>query len=481
MIRFGQKTYTYDEIVEKIVNENDGDEKDFLLEVLRACFYSQDGIYTVSADGTSLMFNAAYETITGVSGEEFIGKHVNTLVEEGYFKQSAAGKVLASLKQETIVQELRNGKMILVTSTPIFDKVGNLHRVLSNVRDMPVLKQLYEELLKKEALIESYKQTIQSRRKEETDSIISESSSMKRVVQFAEKLASTESTVLILGESGVGKGVIAKLIHGTSKRSENHLVMINCGAIPEQLLESELFGYCRGAFTGANKQGKVGLIEAADKGTIFLDEIGELPLSLQPKLLMFLETGEISKVGDTKTTKINTRVIAATNKDLERMVEQKLFREDLYYRLNVVPIKVPALKERKEDIIPLAMHFLKMYNKKNDCNKTIRPEVLKLLEDYSWPGNVRELRNLIERLVILSYSDEIALTDLPENTLSAAAIHNNPVDQAESVPLPISLPEVTRKMENTIIHKAIREGGSIRAAAKLLDITPSMLYRKLNK
>jgi transcriptional regulator with PAS, ATPase and Fis domain len=299
---------------------------------------------------------------------------------------------------------------------------------------------------------------------------------MRAVVSLTEKLAANDSTVLILGESGVGKGVIADLIHTVSRRSDNHKVSINCGAIPELLLESELFGYVKGAFTGANREGKIGLIEAAEGGTVILDEIGELPLSLQPKLLTFLETGEISKVGSTETKKVDSRIIAVTNKHLETMVHEGKFREDLYYRLNVIPIVIPPLRERREDIVPLILLFLNKYNRKNGCDKTIAPELLEKMQTYDWPGNIRQLRNTIERLAILSADSKITISDLGNMELT-----NDTKAIAKEIDWPIDLGKITQDMEEEYIHKAMKKGGSIRETAKLLGITPSMLYRKMNR
>ena len=235
----------------------------------------------------------------------------------------------------------------------------------------------------------------------------------------------------------LGKGMIANLIHAMSKRSDSPMVSINCGAIPANLLESELFGYMPGAFTGANRTGKVGLFEAADGGVVFLDEIGELPLELQPKLLSFLETGEIMRVGSTQVKKVDCRIIAATNRNLKDMVDHNTFREDLYYRLSVIPIHIPPLRERREDIIPLTIRFLKDVNEKNGLNKTLSPEVLEVLKRAEWRGNVRELRNAIERYVVLSLNQEITLTDLPKSGSRRKEEQSLSLEE-----LPVSLPDI---------------------------------------
>jgi transcriptional regulator with PAS, ATPase and Fis domain len=305
---------------------------------------------------------------------------------------------------------------------------------------------------------------------------VANSTAMRNVVQFAERAAMNDSIVLITGESGVGKGVIAKLVHDMSSRGTKPMVSVNCGAIPENLLESELFGYVAGAFTGASREGKMGLFEVANGGVVFLDEIGELPMNLQPKLLSFLETGELMRVGSTKVKKVDCRIIAATNRNLQEMVREGRFREDLYYRLSVIPINIPPLRERREDIIPLTIKFLKEINEKNGTNKIFSGNVLKMMEQSDWKGNVRELRNTIERYVVLSIDQEITMDDIPrEDTGNALCT----APSAEK--LPVCLPEIIQGIEDEYIELAMKKGGSIRKAAKLLDISPTSLFRKVNR
>ena len=301
---------------------------------------------------------------------------------------------------------------------------------------------------------------------------------MRSVMNYVERIASNDSSVLILGESGVGKGIIAKAIHSMGRRSDKPFISINCGAIPEQLLESELFGYCKGAFTGANKEGKVGLLEMADGGTVMLDEIGELPMSLQPKVLKFLEEGIISKIGSTETKVVDSRIIAATNRNLREMVENNLFREDLYYRLNVIPLRIPPLRERPEDIAPLTMHFLNLQNKKTGENRKFSSGLIKALEAFKWPGNVRQLRNMVERLLALSGEEVISETELDD--LVNEELYGT-LSNMEDVQWPIDFLTIRREFEDKWVEKAMLKGGSIRAAAKLLGITPSMMYRYINR
>lgn len=475
MIFFDGSTYEFEDIEKDIQRNYVGDNKDLILELIRSIFFVQEGLFVDNGNLEALLINSAYEKMVGVDGNKLIGMKSDDLVQEQIIEKSVAVKAHKTKQVETILQHQINGKPLVVTATPLLDENGEVYRIVSSIKDLSML-EMYQDLLKKDKLLEGYKHTMQVQNKRNIGEIIAESDKMKDVVNFAEKVAGNDSTILILGESGVGKGLIVQLIHTLSQRGSSHMVSINCGSIPEQLLESELFGYVSGSFTGAHKQGKIGLIEAAEGGTVFLDEIGELPISLQPKLLTFLETGEITKVGSTKSTKVDVRIIAATNKDLKKMVEDGDFREDLFYRLNVIPITVPPLRERKDDITPLILHFMNKANRKNGLNKTMSPQVISMFMNYDWPGNVRELRNMIERLTVLSAGKEIVVDDFQEDEFTNVSKKSLEVSQ-----LPVSLTDITKKIEDEYIDKAIREGGSIRAAAKLLGITPSMLYRKINR
>lgn len=476
MITFRGKEYKFEEIEEKILNDDLDDVKEFIIEALRSCFFTDEGLTVVDEDGITIMVNGAHKNIMGVKGSEIVGKHVNDLVVNGEIQKSASAVVFETKHQETITQDLANGKTILVTATPIYDETGRIYRIVNNLRDVPILNELYEERMKQAALIDTYRSDIESRTNVEREGIIAESSEMRNVVTFAERVAANDSSVLILGESGTGKGMIARLIHSMSRRQGKPMMSINCGAIPANLLESELFGYVPGAFTGASREGKVGLFEVADGGTIFLDEIGELPLALQPKLLTFLETGEVMKVGSVKAKKVDCRVIAATNKDLKKMVKEKLFREDLYYRLSVIPVEIPPLRDRREDIIPLVLFFLREINKKNHINRTMSQELLHTLEAAEWKGNARQLKNMVERLVVMSVRREITVDDMPQDE----SIERD-MGAATPSELPVSLPEIVGNVEDRYIEKAMKEGGSIRKAAALLGISPASLYRRMNR
>jgi len=295
---------------------------------------------------------------------------------------------------------------------------------------------------------------------------------MQEILKLLEKIIPTKSTVLILGESGTGKGVLAEFIHYNSPRKDRPFISINCSAIPENLLESELFGYKKGAFTGAVSD-KKGLLELADKGTLFLDEIGDMPLNLQAKLLKFLESGEFIPLGDTVKKQVDVRIIAATNKDLEALVKEGKFREDLYYRLNVIEIKIPPLRERKEDIPALVYFFIEKLSKEHGkAIKGVTSEALTYLINYPWPGNVRELKNVIERAIILATGEYITVEELPERIRG----------ERETFSSTKTLKEALEEFEKNIIYNTLKQCSfNKEAAAKILGIDLATLYRKLKK
>ena len=313
--------------------------------------------------------------------------------------------------------------------------------------------------------------------------IIGKSKGLMEVLNTVARIARTNASVLITGESGTGKEVLANFVHQNSLRRDKPFIPINCAAIPAELMEAEFFGYEKGAFTGANREGKAGLFEMADNGTIFLDELGEMPLSLQSKLLRVLESGEVKRIGSSKTIKTNVRIIAATNRNLNKMVEENTFREDLYYRLNVIPIKIPPLRERPEDIEALSEHFLREYNRKYGRNITLSNDVMKKFKKYPWPGNIRELRNEIERYVITEgkLRFDMETDSLPEkknNTPEISDDGRNVVFKGYIGPLK----DVMSRYEMEYIKSVIKEcGGVMTEAAKRLGIHRSALYKKLEK
>lgn len=437
---------------------------------------AHDGIMITNRDGIGLRVNRALCRLTGLDSSYYINQPIDRLYKDGIFKYEAVTmKALWEKRSVTAIQGINNGKEVLVTGTPIFDNAGEIFRVVTNVRDITELKKLEEErdkLMAKNAIDDDVDDFIRQLRKDE---IIAESSKMLRVLQVVVRVARAETTVLLLGESGVGKEVLAKIIHRSSRRpKQGKFVQINCGAIPENLLESELLGYEPGAFTGAKKEGKPGLFEIADNGSLLLDEIGEMPLPLQVKLLRVLQEQEFYRIGGVKPIKLNLRIIAATNKDLKKLVEQGKFRKDLYYRLNVIPIEIPPLRDRKDDIFPLAMHYLKKFNNKHKTNKTLDARTVSILEKYHWPGNVRELMNILERTVILSSSDSIDPFIISNQLDQPGAAEHLSITVSNIVPLR----EAQAIIEQELLRKALKENKTVRQAAKTLGISHSTLIRK---
>lgn len=391
--------------------------KDLLDEYNAILDSSDDGIHITDGNGVTLKFNKSCERIDGVKAEYVIGKNMEELVAEGIYSESVALKAIKQKKQISMLQKV-NGKEVIGTATPIF-KNGIIYRIIINSRDITELNTLKRHLDEEKLLNIKFSQELElmdSKDKAAGSNIIYNSERMGKIIDLTLRVAKVDSTVLIEGESGVGKGVLVYFLHKNSLRYNKPFIKINCGAIPENLLESELFGYEKGSFTGANREGKVGLIQLADEGTLFLDEIGELPLNLQVKLLNVIQNKEITKVGGTTVIPVNIRIIAATNRNLVDLVKNNEFRKDLYYRLNVVPISVPSLRERKEDIPSLVSYFLLEFNKKYNYNKTISPEAMKILINYDWPGNIREIENLIERLLVTTADDIIDKQDILEYT-----------------------------------------------------------------
>ncbi|UPG63899.1 sigma-54 interaction domain-containing protein [Metabacillus endolithicus] len=341
------------------------------------------------------------------------------------------------------------------------------------MRDLTELIRLKEQLEEKEKENIRYYEALKyfNENKNKTD-FIGQSPAIFQIKSLIEQVSQTDATVLITGETGVGKEVIASEVYKNSSRKDQPFIKVNCAAIPESLLESELFGYERGAFTGAQQKEKLGLFELANRGTLLLDEIGEMPIKLQSKLLRCLQEKEITRVGGTRPIKIDVRVIAATNQNILKQIKEGLFREDLYYRLNVIPIKIPPLRDRKDDIYLLLHYFLEKFNKRYNKQKKIDPETADFLTTYHWPGNVRELENTIERLVIISENqyinvDQVILTLGDESTSNKLSQHST-----------FSLKEAVEKVEKELIYNALKKHGSTHKAAKVLGVTQPTVVRK---
>lgn len=314
-------------------------------------------------------------------------------------------------------------------------------------------------------------------------SIITINKKMFQLLSLCIRVSKSDAPIIIFGESGVGKEMVAELIHHNSNRLNEPFVKLNCSAIPENLLESEFFGYEPAAFTGALKTGKSGIVELANKGTLFLDEIGEMPMSLQPKILRFLQNGKYMKVGGHEELSSNVRIISATNKSLEDRITSGLFREDLYFRLNVIPVNIPPLRERKEDIPIISLFFLDYYNQYYNIDKKISINVMEQLINYDWPGNVRELKNVIERLVLISLDEIITEKDLTYSSFATkkySTIEKKNYEQSYEFDESLSLKEIVANYEIKVILNSVKRYGSIRKAAKVLQVSPSTLSRKIS-
>jgi PAS domain S-box-containing protein len=441
---------------------------------------SYDGIWITDGEGYTLHVNSAYERISGLKKEELLGRHMQELVDKGYFSDSVTLHVLRNKERATIIHEIRKtGKRTLITGNPIFNEDGKIVRVVTNVRDITELIQLKQALEDKEKLAARYQnELVQLRSQRVQEEYVVESQQMRHIYDLATWVSQVDSTVLILGESGVGKEVVAQLIVRSSDRRDEPYIKVNCGAIPDNLLESELFGYEKGSFTGADKKGKPGMFELAHKGTILLDEVSEIPLNLQVKLLRVIQEQEVMRVGSTKPMKLDVRIIAATNRDLEERVRLGEFREDLFYRLNVIPITVPPLRERKDDIPPLIEHFLRKFNAKYRLNKEIPHAVIERLVAYHWPGNVRELQNIVERLVVLSREVEVGLETLPLQ-LNAAFEEVRQLHAGVSEEMPLK--EALFELEKKLVLRALQKYGTTRKAADALGVDQSTVVRKVQR
>lgn len=440
---------------------------------------SFDGIYITDGKANTWMINEAYERITGLDSEKLLGENMWTLMERGIISSSGSLLAIAEKRIVTLYQTFSTGKRAMITSTPIFDDDGEIVLVETNVRDLTEICALREQAERDKNELEQRRQ-LEFIKEKKVDMVVCDENTIKTLL-LADSVARMDTTVVLCGESGVGKEVFAKYIRDNSRRKDAPYVKVNCGAIPENLIESELFGYEKGSFTGANKNGKIGLFEMADHGTIFLDEIGELPLNMQVKLLRVLQEQEIERIGGTKPIKIDVRVIAATNRNLEKMMEEKKFREDLYYRLMVFPIHIPALRERKKDIEPLAEYFLKELNKRYKGNKNLSENCMMILENYQWPGNVRELKNIVERAFIISQSDEITTESIPITDANAHMNKYRKAKEALAIDTDIPMEEAIKQLEMIYMDKAFEKYGNVRDAAESLGMSASTFVRKRQK
>ena len=446
--------------------------------------YYYGNIFVVDGKGKIIYANASAAESVGSTIDDITGKNCQEMEMEGYYDKSVALDAIRKKKRVLSVYKTRIGLNVVCSANPILDECGNVTRVVVFSQDEALMREIMndvEEERKKNISIQQTLSYIQE--KMACQNIVSSSPEMERLFKMLLNVARTDTTVTIYGESGTGKEVLANFVHQNSMRSNKPFIPINCAAIPAELMEAEFFGYEKGSFTGANREGKAGLFEMADHGTIFLDELGEMPLSLQSKLLRVLESGEVKRIGSSKTIKTDVRIIAATNRNLTKMVDEKTFREDLYYRLNVIPVNIPPLRERPEDIEALSEHFLNEFNRKYGRNVEISEDVLNKFKKYSWPGNIRELKNEIERYVVTEGQVSSVLNDNIRHSMTDVNIKFTNSNISKNITVKnIPLKEVMDRYEIEYIRHVIDDcEGVMTEAAKRLGIHRSALYKKIDK
>lgn len=451
-------------------------------EILSDYLYqSYDGIFIVDKNGKLIIANNAVIEMIGMSYNELIGNKIGDIIDSGAYVGSPSLEAMKAKNAYTGLVKTRSGVEIMSTSKPVYDESGELQYVITNCRPLSTIKLFLEKYGKKqEKLLDSSLDKEPPKTK-----YIYSSRAMKEILKKSIYAAKTECAVMLLGQTGTGKGVMAKFIHDNSPRVNKRFIEINCAALPENLLESELFGYEKGAFTGASNEGKKGLLEIADGGTVFLDEIGEMAIRLQAKLLKVLDSGYLLRVGGTIYRKINVRILSATNRNLKQMMKGGLFREDLFYRLNVITINMPPLKDRLGEMADIADSLLQKSNKKYSVQKEITKEALNLMSAYSWPGNIRQLDNFIQRAVVLSMENmvihEDLVADLLEEEMHTSSEEELISDKQETTEnVSETLKSHMEKEEIRFIKKSIREaGGSVSRAAEKLGVHRTTLYKKL--
>lgn len=428
--------------------------------------YSFDEIFVTDANGTIIFSSESFKNFFGIEAKDIINQNVFELEEQGILSPSIIGKVLKTKKIETMIQETSMERKIVVSAYPIFDDTEQLQGAISFSRDiteLDYLKKTNDEVAQRMLL---YETEIKKMKNKQSSLSSSDSEKMRNVFGIVEKVSNLDVSVLLEGESGVGKNYIARKIHQKSNRKNEPFIEVNCGAIPESLIESELFGYEEGAFTGASKGGKKGHFESAGKGTILLDEISELPLNLQVKLLSVLQNRTVQRVGGNSIIHLNCRIICATNQNLQQLIAEKRFREDLYYRINVIKIIIPPLRERREEINLLASELLDEFNDKHKLQKELSTTMISWLSKQEWPGNIRELRNFIERILITSNDmmidvDQVGITTLQQEDMN--------------------LKQYMEMIESDYINRMYEKHPSSIKLAKILGISQSSANRKINQ
>jgi len=440
---------------------------------------TSDGLCICNPQGEIVLINRASARFYGTTVTEIIGRNVTELVEQGLIDRSAAWEVIQSGEVSHLLQQ-RGLRKLIATGIPVHDSAGKLLWIVVSERDITEIDTLQRDLEKQIALKEVLRMQVLNLENLELDGqqLIARSPQMLKVLNQTMKVSKVSSSVLIFGESGVGKGVIADLIHKNSDRAVKPIIKLNCGAIPEALVESELFGYEKGAFTGAHES-KPGYFEMADGGLVFLDEIAELPLAAQVKLLRFLEDGRITRLGGTTAKTVDVRIVAATHRDLEQMVAQGRFRHDLYYRLNVIPIHVPAVRDRRDCVLPMIHFYLKRFCDQVGVQKRLTQTATETLLNYSYPGNVRELMNICERLVVMTESSLIDLPDLPAHVVSQSAPEEN--ESCDKWPEQMSLQQIVESVERQVLSHGLQQYRNQAHMAEVLRVNQSTITRKLQR
>ncbi|MBT7710947.1 MAG: sigma 54-interacting transcriptional regulator [Deltaproteobacteria bacterium] len=437
---------------------------------------SVDGFWVNDRHGRVVAISETAAKRSNLKKDEAIGMLAQDFVTSGTVDRIVTSEVIETKASVTYIQTLENGKQLLSTGTPLFDHLGDVDLIVVSENEI-LDNRILPANFKKEQVMVHLPDPLSSDLSHDPDSpssFVLHSRKLKDVFNKAMRVAAVDSGVLIQGESGTGKTFFAKIIHNASERKTSPFRRVDCGAIPETLVESELFGYEKGAFTGAKAKGKPGQIEMTQGGTLFLDEVAELPLNVQAKILRFLDDKKIVRVGGTRAIKIDLRIIAATNKDLKQMVKKGHFRNDLYFRLNVVPLKIPPLRERIEDIGPFIKFFIDKLNRKYSTQRAILPSAVKCMKQYPFPGNVRELANLVERIVVLSLNQQIDTADLPHSILQDRTVIEHPSRKDSWI-----LPQAVAEFERNFIIQALATFGSQRKAADKIGIKQSTLSRKV--
>ncbi|MDN9157448.1 sigma 54-interacting transcriptional regulator [Clostridioides difficile] len=467
---------------------------EFYQKILEA---SHDEICVSDDKGIIIYCNKAFEENYGLKKEDILGKNVSFLEDSGYSTKSPIPIVLKTKTKFSLEQDTQTGKKLIITATPIFDENGNLEFTVENCRDITELNNIKNKLEDTKKQVKKYKSEVETLYRTALrieDTVIMDGIVMKPIINTVNHVSKTDVSVLLLGESGTGKSSLARYIHHNSNRANGPFITINFATISPQLLESELFGYTSGAFTGASTKGKVGLVELANGGTLFLDEIGDIPQNLQAKFLQLIQDRTFTPVGSLKNKKVDIRIISATNVDLVSKVKEKKFREDLYYRLNVIEIKLPPLRERRDNLVEIIKYYFNRYSSDFNLNKTISKEAMDAIANYRFPGNIRELQNIIQKILLTCTDNHITIDDLPNILTKNIHITNNGnkthISQINKVIISDSkstnyknknFDTLIKEYEKNIILDAYEKFGSSYKVAKHLEISQSKANRLIRK